>query len=168
MLKIMNFLEKDLEDIIFNAPKDQIDKRGLIIPKRRKRQVKIGNYGIADMLAVKIGETDPGNKFLHFYVYELKQKEINFNTFIQSIKYVKGLQDYLQKNKKLHSQEYKITIVLIGEKVSMVDFIYLPDIFQYNVYSCYGVDIELYKYSYEYDGIKFNQLSDYSLSNSGF
>lgn len=162
----MNFLERNLEDIIFNAPPNKL--KGLRVPILKKRQLKIGNYGIADIVAVKTEQNCPNSRFLRFFVYELKQKEINLSSFIQAVKYAKGIQHYLDKVQKLCTEEYKITIVLIGEKVNMSEFIYLPDIFTFNGYSDCGVDIELYTYSYDYDGIKFQEHREYSLTNPGF
>lgn len=46
----MKFLEKDLEDIIFNADNESLQSRGLEIRGFKKRQLNIGNYGIADIV----------------------------------------------------------------------------------------------------------------------
>ena len=48
----MTFLEKDLEQIIFETPKEKLQEKGLVIKGKLLRQIKIGNYGIADL---KIG-----------------------------------------------------------------------------------------------------------------
>jgi hypothetical protein len=46
----MKFLEKDLEEIIFNSCKIKLCNRGLTLPEKIKRQVRIGNYGVADLI----------------------------------------------------------------------------------------------------------------------
>jgi hypothetical protein len=46
----MDFLEKDLEEIIFNANLSELEERGLRMELQRKRQFRIGNYGIADIV----------------------------------------------------------------------------------------------------------------------
>jgi hypothetical protein len=46
----MDFLEKDLEDIIFDSPNEELRKRGLNIWGKKKRQLNIGNYGRADII----------------------------------------------------------------------------------------------------------------------
>ena len=51
----MNFLEKDLEEIIYNTDKEMLTERGLPYHpfETFKRQLKIGNYGIADLVSFK-------------------------------------------------------------------------------------------------------------------
>lgn len=49
-----DFLEKTLEDIIFETSNDDLKERGLWICGNKKRQVKIGNYGIADLITCNI------------------------------------------------------------------------------------------------------------------
>jgi hypothetical protein len=46
----MNFLEKNLEDIIFETHENKLRDRGLEISGKKLRQLRIGNYGIADMI----------------------------------------------------------------------------------------------------------------------
>ena len=68
----MSFLEKDLEDIIFETDNDLLFEHGLFIDGQKKRQVRIGNYGIADLITCRGGSrfafsknrelcTDPNN-----------------------------------------------------------------------------------------------------------
>jgi hypothetical protein len=49
----MKFLEKDLEQIIWDADKEILSERGLNLDGKLKRQLKIGNYGIADLIHFK-------------------------------------------------------------------------------------------------------------------
>ena len=46
----MKFLEKDLEQIIFESGRDSLRERGLSISGKLLRQLRIGNYGIADLV----------------------------------------------------------------------------------------------------------------------
>ena len=46
----MKFLENDLEEIIYTSGRDVLEQRGLTINGKLLRQVKIGNYGIADLI----------------------------------------------------------------------------------------------------------------------
>ena len=48
----MRFLEKDLEQIIHESGMDQLNERGLPIDGKMFRQMRIGNYGIADLITV--------------------------------------------------------------------------------------------------------------------
>lgn len=52
----MTFLERDLEDIIFNASVDVLNDRGLHSFRHNAhtyKQLQIGNYGIADIVQVR-------------------------------------------------------------------------------------------------------------------
>lgn len=48
------FFEKTLEDIIFNTDNELLCEHGLLISGKKLRQVKIGNYGIADLITCNI------------------------------------------------------------------------------------------------------------------
>lgn len=55
----MDFLEKDLEDIIWNASqtdigREELKKRGLEIHGKMYRQVNLGDYGRCDLLTISI------------------------------------------------------------------------------------------------------------------
>lgn len=52
----MNFLEKNLEDIIYETNNKYLRERGLFINGIKKRQLRIGNYGIADIVTFKKGD----------------------------------------------------------------------------------------------------------------
>ena len=52
----MNFLEKNLEDIIFETDNVDLRKRDLFIFGKKKRQVRIGNYGTCDTMVVKVNQ----------------------------------------------------------------------------------------------------------------
>lgn len=190
----MQFLEKNLEDILFETDNDILSDRNLSLDKYKKRQVKIGNYGIADMVCWERRTTDffpcednLNNKircpecktkicektdYIHIQIIELKQNEININSFLQAIKYCAGILSYLEKRK--FEYPINIQIVLIGSKVNDGDFIYLPDIINSDTdtfpqkYDKYKFDLSYYTYKYEVDGINFNQEDGYKLINEGF
>jgi hypothetical protein len=77
----MKFLEKDLEDIIWEASNERLQENGLDISGKKYRQLRIGNYGIADIVSV----TKP---YYHEYfkkhqkgiitIYELKKELIKY------------------------------------------------------------------------------------------
>ena len=167
----MTFLEKDLEDIIFNAPIQELENRGLQIPKLKKRQLRIGNYGIADIVGVERDLSCPphlDSSYLRFSIFELKQKKITITTFLQAIRYAKGITSYLAKYKDLSTEEYKISLCLIGQTVCMSDFIYLADLMSNNWESSFGLDLSIYTYSYGFDGIYFKRIKGYDLIKKGF
>ncbi len=164
----MEFLEKDLETIIFNANKDELEERGLFINGNLKRQLRIGNYGIADLVTF----TKP--LYVHpvryhepmcITVYELKKDKICISAFLQALNYVKGIKSYINKHKGC-DYEINYRIILIGKTIDMgSSFIYIPDIMCANDYS---IAVEFKTYEYKHNGIWFNDINGYKLTNEGF
>jgi len=52
----MNFLEKNLETILIETPNELLRNRGLKIYGKKRNQVRLGNYGIADLITLKKAE----------------------------------------------------------------------------------------------------------------
>jgi len=150
----MDFLEKTLEDIIFETPNDLLHERGLYIHGNKKRQLRIGNYGISDIVTYYRYD---GKLFIN--ILELKKDKISTDTLLQAVGYVKGIRSYLMRRKPtLTNISFKIK--LIGKEIDTSDsFCYLPDIF---------TGIEIITYSYGFDGIHFKYHYEYKLTNEGF
>lgn len=149
----MEFLEKDLEDILYNAPVKDIENRGLYCFRHHAlfRQVNLGSYGIADLVSVCFSRKDR----IIVTVYELKQKTISINTFLQAVGYVKGLQEVCPLF-NIKKRRVDFHIVLIGSKIDLSgQFCYLPSVFPHGV--------SYYTYKYDYDGIKFCPEDEYKL-----
>lgn len=174
----MNILEKEIEDIIFEAENKKLRERGLFVYGKKKRQLKIGNYGIADIVFYSINfdyETDVSpdlennliytqiiQPYLLVNIVELKQDKINASTFFQALRYVKGISSYLEKNKEELLVKYKIT--LIGKTCDTAsDFIYIPDLLTGG-----NLEVSFYTYSFKFDGIYFKEISGYKLIEDGF
>ncbi len=152
----MNFLEKNLEDIIFETDNELLEHRGLDISGIKRRQVRIGNYGICDLVTV---ERIPRFDTLQITVYELKKDVINISTFLQGIKYCKGIKRYFNNRGSVI-----INLALVGYEVDRTNhFVFVPD-----VVSSEDFNLSLYTYNYSFDGLKFNRISGYKLSNEGF
>jgi hypothetical protein len=160
----MDFLEKDLEDIIFISKNEDLRKRGLDIDGIKKRQVSIGNYGRADLISRSTVKDDEftlidvieGKRSFEMYkeynhyitVYELKQNTIDIRSFLQAIGYCKGIYDYLMLRKIYN---FRLNICLIGKSINLNnEFKYLPIILTNDLFH-----LSLYTYSYEIDGIHF-------------
>jgi hypothetical protein len=161
----MQFLERDLEDIIFNTPNEKLQEKELYIHGKKKRQVRIGNYGIADLITLETGgflEGGDGRKGRHveppvITIYELKQQKINIGTFVQALGYARGVQSYLNQRR---FYGYQINIVLIGRELEKnSNFTYLPDFVD---------NLQIMTYSYDVEGILFNSYTGYKLVNEGF
>jgi hypothetical protein len=151
----MIFLEKDLERIIKDTPNSFLKERGLSINGFKKRQVRIGNYGIADLITAKY-VTNKYECRLKITVYELKQDVIDVNTFLQAVGYVRGIYQYFEEYREIEPEIY---ICLVGKRIKTDNFCYLPAIYN---------NISLYTYDYNYDGIKFTEHNSYSLIDKGF
>lgn len=164
----MKFLEKDLEQIIFETRNELLREKGLSISGKKVRQLRLGNYGIADIVTITkpdfIPSTEPKyNGFfedcIYIDIYELKQDKISVSAFLQACGYYKGISTYISKHNKLKRQ-YKIRLNLVGKSIDTAsEFIYLPDIFD---------DIYFYTYDYDFNGITFTHQCGYCLTNSGF
>jgi len=165
----MKFLEKDLEVIIWEADNKKLQERNLPIEGNKVRQLKIGNYGIADLVTFKKCNSgyDGAFPYLKITVYELKKEKVGISAFLQAIKYCRGIKSYMKKHKP--NILFTIEIVLIAKEVDLSgDFIYLTDLF----YSCetFGSvnSVLFYTFNYDFDGINFINESSYDITNKGF
>ncbi len=161
----MKFLEKDLEEIVFNSCRISLGERGLCVPRFKKRQLRIGNYGIADIVGfdIEYNYDDCGSDRYIIDVFELKQEKISMSAFLQAVRYAKGISSYLHKRFRFINSPL-IRITLIGKDIdTSSDFIYLPEILDSEKFS-----ILFLTYSYEFNGINFKEHSNYSLINEGF
>lgn len=151
----MDFLEKDLEQIIMKTDVDKLAERGLSMSRCRKNQVRIGNYGVADIITV---DRNPWDEILEFTIYELKKDKIGVSTLAQICQYARGIQRYLEKHKP--NICYTIKLVMIGREMDMnSSFAYLSRLFE---------DVYTYTYYYDIDGLRFKNEVDYSLIEEGF
>lgn len=160
----MTISEKELEDFIFKSEREFIHERGLYMPFYRKRQLRLGNYGIADIVGMDKGYFQNNIRYEMpcFYVYELKKDAIGMQAFIQAIRYAKGIKHYLSLfHKKL--PDFSIKIILIGSEIDRNnDFIYLPDFCNTEEF-----EVQIYTYSFDAKGIHFENHYGYLLANHG-
>ena len=169
------FLEKKLEEIIFEAwgvdPYKLIEKGLDMIPISGKifRQKRIGNYGICDLLFIeRFKHPAIHGGMLSITIFELKQNIIDEKTLMQSIRYAKGIKRYLSTYREF--TKYFINIVLIGEDVKKDgSLIFVPDLIPSVEFCEESINsINYFEYFYDFDGIKFNNILGYSLTNEGF
>lgn len=165
----MKFLEKDLEEIIWNADKELLSERGLFLLGHLKRQVRIGNYGIADLVHFYRPQYDiiNGKRWLIedglIEIIELKNESVSISAFMQAVRYVKGIQRYLEK-RGFDDSLFKYRITLIGRKYDTTsDLIFLPDLFTNG-----KTEINLYRYDFDLNGISFTEELSYHLTKEGF
>ena len=153
----MNFLEKDIEDFLFTNFNNEksLNRRGFYsFEKKYYRQFNFGAYGICDIVGFSI---DKNKKELSVTIYELKRESIGVDTFLQSLKYLKGVQKYLSETgyDSMFSN-IKLKLVLVGSSIDTnSNFIYMPDIFD---------NVSFYTYSFNLNhGILFERHISYSL-----
>jgi hypothetical protein len=169
----MKFLENDLEEIIYTSGRDVLEERGLPIYGKLKRQLKIGNYGIADLVEYSRPfhyETPQGRAYHQgrIRIYELKKEQIGISAFLQSLNYLKGVSDYL--NFRGLRQNYIIDVVLIGKNIDKTgSFCFIPELLSIHSSTEELGDICFFTYKYEIDGLRFTDESGgYYLNNRGF
>lgn len=163
----MKFLERDLEDIIFNNNNDKLQEKGLDIGGKKYRQLRIGNYGIADMVTIERGFDDCEDGCLFINIYELKKDIIDVNAFIQAIGYMKGISSFLKSRD--FNFNYRFTITLVSKNISKEgNFIYLTDFIKPNSNENDLMQLVFYTYNYGIDGIEFKTELGYDLVNKGF
>ena len=151
----MNFLEKDLEDIIFNTDNEKLRARGLLIYGKKLRQVNLGSYGIADLITVKTvllnqeWHEEKGHKLV-VTIYELKKDSLGFLAFGQLCRYKTAIERMLDNyNMYDYFVDYEINMVLIGKDIEQKnDFCYLVNNTEF---------LKTYTYSYGIDGLEFKQ-----------
>lgn len=162
----MNFLEKNLEDILFDCLGcDDIHKQKIVkgIDHYHKyiRQQRLGFYGIPDIIGLSIyTKKEKGVRWfeVRIGVYELKKEEINIDTIIQASKYSRGLKYIIIK--ALFTRFPKLT----WEDVKVVNRMYLiGDYIDSNIYNLleFSDSIDVYTYNYNYDGLKLNKFTQY-------
>lgn len=170
----MKFLERDLEEIIINTDNLDLQNRGLDIQGLKVNQLRIGNYGIADIVTYsKEAITDhvDGKIYLHDWipkisVYELKKDKVSLSAFAQGIEHVRGVQDYFKSTGR-DIDHYRWELVLIGREVDKNSCItYLADLITSEDRG--SLDFKIFKYKYNIDGLFFNYISGYYLAKKGF
>lgn len=165
----MNFLEKDLEEIIFNTSREVLKEKGLPIFGKMKRQLNLGRYGIADLVCVENDyNSNPWEKTLKFTIYELKKDKIGISSFLQILGYAKAIKVYLEDYRKI--DDFKISLVLIGKEVDTTgSFCYIPELFhQDGSENSLGqiVDVTFFTYSFDINGFSFKEQSGYKIDSA--
>lgn len=138
----MDFLEKDLEQVIYEAPDDFIFDN-FEVKGKRYRQQKIGVYGISDLIFVNkvysldIDYINKKSKILdvglEISILELKKDEVNINTFVQAVRYAKGIQKFFME-REFH--KFYIRILLCGKTVDLKSgFVFISDLFDNGEYT---------------------------------
>jgi hypothetical protein len=169
----MEFLEKDLEQIIFEASQEELVNKGLCLTGKKFRQLKIGGYGIADLVYIERPHFNPYSREMMkgiISVVELKQNKITISAFLQAVRYVRGIQRFLEINRLNLYDCFNFEIVLIGSKIDLdSSVVFLPDVFQNDsegfMYESSKTRISMYKYEMNLNGLEFNDVCGYVQRN---
>lgn len=164
----MDFLEKDLEQIIYETSDEILNQKDFIIGGRRFRQMRIGNYGIADLVTCEKQYMPYGRPYLNFTVYELKKDKIGISAFLQAINYLKGIKTFMDNYKENIICDYNI--VLVGRKLDTSgSFCFLESLISGRDFPENSLSsIRYYTYDYGISGLIFKHEQDYNLVNKGF
>ncbi|CAL67430.1 hypothetical protein [Christiangramia forsetii] len=166
----MNFLEKDLEQIIEESGNDDLIKRGLFIKGKLLRQKRIYKEGIADIISIHREHFYKNNQLISklvITVFELKKGKLDASAFWQAIRYANGIKKYMRKN---FFYDYEIRISLIGNNIDdSCGLHYLPYLLDNSSDEPNQAikKIDIYTYSYGFDGISFNKHDKNVMNNPG-
>lgn len=143
----MEFLEKDLEDIIWEAYQSEDGKyglfdKGLPISSKMYRQVNLGDYGILDLMTVSINPN-----YVRIAIYELKRDIVDISTMAQAARYGTGINKYIEERCNIHNRSISLEFFLIGKTIDRKsDFVFLYSNSPY---------FKIYLYKYGLNGIHF-------------
>lgn len=165
----MELSEKELEDVIYHTNDEKIQSKGLFYKGVKFRQLKIGNYGIADIVTAYRSYYH-NKSILTITVYELKKGILNTSAFLQALRYCMGIKRYINERKP--NILFKLRIILVGDSIDLnSDFVYLTTLFDNeSTYIANGKisSVNLYTYSFDIDGFSFERKIGYDLNSPGY
>jgi hypothetical protein len=144
----MNFLEKNLEDIIWEHP-DMCYARGLRVPAGngiRIRQLNLAPYGIADLVYININKGPE----VAVTIIECKRDIVDLAAYGQASRYQTALYYYLSQH-LFNYDSIEFQRILIGKRVDpRQDFLHIL---------AADSDTLVYTYTYKHDGIAFEYFA---------
>lgn len=134
-----DFLEKTLEDIIFNN-KRVIHQRGLPVFKEQAfRQVVLPSGRKIDILGFEINDG-----ILNFDIYELKKDHINLDAISQAYNYFEEIKCLING----HFRDYQARIIMVGKRYDGIPLL-----------NSLNIPVRVFTYDYQMDGISFKEES---------
>lgn len=173
----MKFLEKDLEQIIWESDKEKLSDKGLYLYGKLKRQLRVGMYGIPDLLEFKRPYYHTGyKKFMkgEINIIELKKDNISVSSFFQALNYLKGVKTYIETKRPNLQYSFNYRITLIGKNIDLNSSVcYLSDFFsddigEYFEHESLSTFISMFTYDYDVDGLSFKEVLGYNITPKGF
>ena len=141
----MNILEKEIETLIYEShiiDPNSLRERGLDIYGHILRQVNLGVYGVADIIAFDwVQRSSWGRNCLNIQIIELKKDVVDVNSLMQAGRYAVGVERFLSKGFNLSNTDIDISIILIGKTIQLSgDFVFLlsslPNVSAYEYRLC--------------------------------
>lgn len=143
----MDFLEKDLEDIIYTLSqtaegRQKLLARGLSITGKVYRQVSLAEYGRLDLVAITMVPVDT----LNITVYELKQGKVGTNALYQVCRYLTALRKIASESTNKY---VTCNAILIGREIDKNgDFTLLYNFLNF---------AKVITYKYAFNGVWFTE-----------
>ena len=153
----MKILEKDLKQIVWESNLDELRYRGFPVASTGKmfKDLKIGNYGSADMILV---DRVDGNFNISICVF--KEGKIGLAALLEAIKLQKGIDSFLRERKGFRSDLLHFYINLIGSEIDTSgSFCFIPDLY---------IEISYYLYYLDLNGLSFTSSDGHRLIDEGF
>jgi hypothetical protein len=149
----MNFLEKDLETILWESPAE-CEARGFTMLQmayfskgKRFRQMQLGPYGIADLVHIYYN-AHSNQAWVH--IIECKKDKVNADTYLQARRYVSGVRQAFSLS-DLPTCQVNYAVILVGSSVDTAGPLSHAITEDFNCFT--------YRYSYKVDGIHFEDVS---------
>lgn len=159
----MKFLEKDLENIIYDAAqtnigREKLRERGLDLHGVTFRQVDLGDYGIADLVNIHVERSETGT-YWRFSIIELKKGKIDINAVMQACRYKTALRKFVLKHFDASDYSVSFNIVMIGDSIEKDnDFVFLYNFLR---------DVKIYTYDYKLSGLFFYEVPKRWIKTNG-
>ncbi len=150
----MNFLECDLEDLIFEYSltkegRNILANRGLFIDRPLMRQVRLSTYGVADLIEIV------GAHVIQINIIELKKGELSSKDYTQLCRYMTAIKRLVS----IQGIDITVSGTLIGKSIKQEgDFCFLINEGRISVYT-YEFDLE--------KGLVFNRSNGWHRPDEG-
>lgn len=155
----MEIIEKQLESLITLDNSDELISRGLSTFPHQflHRQVSLGSYGIADLVAVSSSPGRNDKMDFQIVIYELKKDEIGMSALGQVCRYRKAFEDYFELRMDANLE---LICVLIGSDIEHSSNF---------IYAAADIDgLTCYKYTFDITGLHFEEIHITNLAPASF
>jgi hypothetical protein len=163
----MNILEQEIENVVWSAIQankhEILNERGLPIFNEFSyiTQMELSTYGRADIVGLKVWPIKPGeqNRTISVHIFELKKDAIGVNTFLQALRYAKGVTEMITYAFNTIFI-FNVHIMLVGKTIEESAFTMASDLLY---------KIHLFKYRIDLEkGLRFERCPGDSFCDDDF